>query len=143
MTRNQSAPHFMITHRNYSTTFTPLPRLYNMYMYNIHFTILPRLYNIYSTTFIPLPKVPTNFCVTTITKAADLCKQTWVSIRWIFIYRQRCTRCLFIICVIVYNLYYCCYAKTSSSAVHKRHRKVYGNPIAPSFYSILLVLFYL
>ena len=24
--------------------------------------------------------------------------------------------CLFIICVIVYNLYYCCYAKTSSSA---------------------------
>ena len=25
-------------------------------------------------------------------------------------------RCLFIFCVIVYNLYYCCYAKTSSSA---------------------------
>ena len=43
-------------------------------------------------------------------------------------------------CVIVYNLYYCCYAKTSSSAVQKRHSlsKVYGNPIAPSFYSILL-----
>ena len=35
-------------------------------------------------------------------------------------------------------LCYCCYAKTSSSAVQKRHSKVYGNPIAPSFYSILL-----
>jgi len=35
-----------------------------------------------------------------------------------------------------YNLYYCCYAKTSSSAVQKRQSKVYGNPIAPSFYSI-------
>ena len=33
-------------------------------------------------------------------------------------------------------LYYCCQAKTSSSAVQKRHSKVYGNPIAPSFYSI-------
>ena len=43
-----------------------------------------------------------------------------------------------VICVIVCNLYYCCYAKTSSSAVQKRHSKVYGNPIAPSFYSILL-----
>ena len=47
-------------------------------------------------------------------------------------------RCLFIICFIVNNLYYCCYAKTSSSAFQKRHSKVYGNPIAPSFYSILL-----
>ena len=28
------------------------------------------------------------------------------------------------------------YAETSSSAVQKRHSKVYGNPIAPSFYSI-------
>ena len=46
----------------------------------------------------------------------------------------------FIICVIVYNLYYCCYAKTSSSAVQKRHSKVYGNLIAPSLYSILLGL---
>ena len=37
-------------------------------------------------------------------------------------------------------LCYCCYAKTSSSAVHKRHSKVqYGNLIAPSLYSILLV----
>ena len=45
-------------------------------------------------------------------------------------------RRLFIICVIVYNLYYCCYAKTSSSAVQKRHSKVYGKPIAPSLYSI-------
>ena len=35
-------------------------------------------------------------------------------------------------------LYYCCYAKTSSPAVQKRHSKVFGNPIAPSFYSILL-----
>ena len=26
---------------------------------------------------------------------------------------------------------YCCYAQTSSSAVQKRHSKVYGNPIAP------------
>ena len=34
-----------------------------------------------------------------------------------------------IICVLVYNLYYCCYAKTSSSAVQKRNSKVYGNPI--------------
>ena len=33
-------------------------------------------------------------------------------------------------------LCYCCYAKTSYSAVQKRHSKVYGNPIAPSFYSI-------
>ena len=47
---------------------------------------------------------------------------------------------MFIICVIVYNLYYCCYAKPSSSAVQKRHSKVYGNPIAPSFYSILLAI---
>ena len=31
-----------------------------------------------------------------------------------------------------------CYAKTSSPAVQKRHSKVYGNPIAPSMYSILL-----
>ena len=30
------------------------------------------------------------------------------------------------------------YAKTSSPAVQKRHSKVYGNPIAPSLYSILL-----
>ena len=36
----------------------------------------------------------------------------------------RDTRCLFIICVIVYNHYYCCYAKTSSSAVQKRHSSV-------------------
>ena len=36
------------------------------------------------------------------------------------------------------HLYYCCYAKTSSPAVQKRHSKVYGNPIAPSLYSILL-----
>ena len=28
-------------------------------------------------------------------------------------------------------LCYCCYAKTSSSAVQKRHSKVYGNLIAP------------
>ena len=28
------------------------------------------------------------------------------------------------------------YAETSSSVVQKRHSKVYGNPIAPSFYSI-------
>ena len=47
-------------------------------------------------------------------------------------------QCLFIICVIVYNLYYCYYAKTSSPAVQIRHSKVYGNPIAPSLYSILL-----
>ena len=33
-------------------------------------------------------------------------------------------------------LCYCCYAKTSSSSVQKRHSKVYGNPITPSFYSI-------
>ena len=43
-----------------------------------------------------------------------------------------------IICVTFYNLYYCCYAKTSSSAVQKRHSKVYGKPIAPSLCSILL-----
>jgi len=35
------------------------------------------------------------------------------------------------ICVIVYNLYYCCYAKTSSSAVQKRHSKVYGTLSPP------------
>ena len=29
----------------------------------------------------------------------------------------------------VYNLYYCCYAKNSSPEVQKRHSKVYGNPI--------------
>ena len=55
----------------------------------------------------------------------------------------RDARCLFIICVIVYNLYYCCYAKTISSAVQKRHSKVYGNRIAPSFYLILLDSMYL
>ena len=33
---------------------------------------------------------------------------------------------------------YCCYAKTSPPAVQIRHSKVYGNPIAPSLYSILL-----
>ena len=32
----------------------------------------------------------------------------------------------------------CCYAETSSSAVQKRHSKVYGKPIASSLYSILL-----
>ena len=36
-------------------------------------------------------------------------------------------------------LCYCYYAKTSSSAVQKRHSKVYGNLIAPFLYSILLV----
>ena len=35
-------------------------------------------------------------------------------------------RWLFIIRVIVYNLYFCCYAKTSSSAVQKRHSKVFN-----------------
>ena len=49
----------------------------------------------------------------------------------------RDARSLFIICVIVYNPYYCCYAKTSSSAVQKRHSKVYGNPIAPSLGKII------
>ena len=34
--------------------------------------------------------------------------------------------------------YYFCYAKTSSPAVQKNHSKVYGNPIPPSLYSILL-----
>ena len=34
---------------------------------------------------------------------------------------------MFIICVIVYNLYYCYYAKTSSPAVQICHSKVYGN----------------
>ena len=38
--------------------------------------------------------------------------------------------------------FYYCYAKTNSLAVQKRHSKVYGNPIAPSFYSILLGLKY-
>jgi len=38
--------------------------------------------------------------------------------------------------------YYFCYAKTSSPAVQKRHSKVYGNPNAPSLYSILLVYVY-
>ena len=47
-------------------------------------------------------------------------------------------RCLFIICVNVYNFYYCCYSKTSSSAVQKRHSKVYGNPIAPPSIQYLL-----
>ena len=47
-------------------------------------------------------------------------------------------QCLFIICVIVFNLYYCYYAKTSSQAVQIRHSKVNGNPIALSLYSILL-----
>ena len=56
----------------------------------------------------------------------------------------RDARCLFIIRVIVYNLYYCCYAKTSSSAVQKRHSKVYGNPIAPLLlFNISLVTPYL
>ena len=35
-------------------------------------------------------------------------------------------------------LCYCCYAKTRSSAVQKRHSKVYTETLAPSFYSILL-----
>ena len=43
----------------------------------------------------------------------------------------------------VYNLYYCWYTKTSSSEVQKRHSKVYGNLIAPSFYSILLGLYWI
>ena len=34
------------------------------------------------------------------------------------------------------------YAKTRTSAVQKRHSKVYENPIAPSFNSILLVINY-
>ena len=42
------------------------------------------------------------------------------------------------------SVYHLCYSlllllrKTSSPAVQKRHSKVYGNPIAPSLYSILL-----
>ena len=55
---------------------------------------------------------------------------------------ETCTNGLFIICVIVYNLYYCCYAKTSSPAVQILHSNVYGNPIAPSLYSILLGISY-
>ena len=35
-------------------------------------------------------------------------------------------------------LCYCCYAKTSSSAVQKRHSKVYGNLIAPPSIQYLL-----
>ena len=50
----------------------------------------------------------------------------------------RDARCLFIICVIVYNLYYC---KTSFSAVQKRHSKVYGNPMAPPSIQYLLEVF--
>ena len=48
----------------------------------------------------------------------------------------------------VYHLYYCLQSlllllrKTSSPAVQKRHSKVYGNPIAPSLYSILLAWMY-
>ena len=38
----------------------------------------------------------------------------------------------------LFTLDYCCYAKTSSPVVQKRHRKVYENPISPSWYSILL-----
>ena len=37
-------------------------------------------------------------------------------------------------------LCYCCYAETSSSAVQKRHSQVYGKPITPSLYYILLDL---
>ena len=55
-------------------------------------------------------------------------------------FNVRENRCLLIICNIVNNLYYCCYAETSSSAVQKRHNKVYGNPIAPTLYSSLLCL---
>ena len=35
-------------------------------------------------------------------------------------------------------LYYCYYAKISSPAAQIRHSKVYGIPVAPSLYSILL-----
>ena len=40
------------------------------------------------------------------------------------------------LCYRLQSLLYYCYAKTSSSSVQKRHSKVYGNPITPSFYSI-------
>ena len=54
----------------------------------------------------------------------------------------RYARCLFIFCVIVYNLYYCCYAKTSSSVVKKTSQQiVYEKPIASSLYAILLELY--
>ena len=43
----------------------------------------------------------------------------------------RVARCLFIICVIVYNLYYCCYAKTSSSAVSKKSQQSVRKPYRP------------
>ena len=45
-------------------------------------------------------------------------------------------RCLFIICVFVYNFCYCCTAETSSSAVQISYSKLYGNLSAPTLYSI-------
>ena len=59
---------------------------------------------------------------------------------WVHLWRQmKIHRILTHVCLHQIGcLYYCCYAKTSSSAVQKRHSKVYGNLIAPSFYSILL-----
>ena len=40
-------------------------------------------------------------------------------------------QCLFIICVIVYNLYYCCYAKTSSPAAQKTSQQSVRKPYCP------------
>ena len=45
---------------------------------------------------------------------------------------------MFVYCLCYWS--YCCYAETSSSAVQKRHSKVYGKYIAPSLYPILLAL---
>ena len=67
----------------------------------------------------------------TIIKAADLMKTSMSQYTVNLHLTPEMHKCLFIICVIVYNLYYCYYAKTSSPAVQIRHSKVYGSPYCP------------
>ena len=58
----------------------------------------------------------------------------------IILLSQFTNSCLFIICVIVYNLNYCCYAKTSSSAVSspKTSQQSVRKPYRPLLFNISL-----
>ena len=81
----------------------------------------------------------TSFCVTTITKGSrfNVNKHVLVYGESSFNAPEMPDVCLSF--VLLFTIFiFGCYAKINSPAVQNRHCKVYGNPIAPSFYSILL-----
>ena len=65
----------------------------------------------------------TSFCVTINDKGSRPNVNKHELVNGESLSNARDARCLFIVCVIVYNLYYCCYAKTSSKAVFLNYRK--------------------